>query len=129
MPQAQVLSLTESQKLESISLNRLPHGLSNSVDWERHVDFEQLTYGNEEEGVQLLKSLLSRHAYKNTTLAIFWGTLVIPSVLLPSNLAIEHADEILGTDCDFWIFSPEEGFFAEVLQDGQVTITEIPQAS
>jgi hypothetical protein len=120
-----LLDLAESQKLESLSLNRFPPMSSVQLDWAGVPGIEQLVYMDEESGAQLLRDLLQSRLRKADRVVVFWDNLIIPSVSLPVDLVLAHADEVLDVGRGFWLFAAEDNILIEFLLDGQVTVAPV----
>lgn len=122
------LSLAESRQLESESLNRFPHRSVGGIDWEGIAIQERLWYEDEEAAEQLVRELVSSLAKNGSQVAIFWGTLVLPTVTLPAELAVARAGEIVEVGPEFWIYPIDGQILIECMPDGQVTVAPIPSS-
>lgn len=122
-----VLGLEESRAIEAVSLNRFPQASGGVIDWEGVPCLDRLAFSNEAEGERVIADVLRGKVGQNSDVVIFWGTLVMPTVVLSVESAVNHVSEILEVGPDFWVFSPNDKILIECLQDGQVTLASIPQ--
>ncbi|WP_148082104.1 hypothetical protein [Streptomyces botrytidirepellens] len=122
-----ILDLDESREFESISLNRFPHAPAGTIEWENAHFADRSSFIDEEDGARKISELLTNLLRPESKVTIFWGTLVMPSVILSAKSAADHSQEILEVGPDFWIFSPDRQLILECLQDGQLTVADIPQ--
>lgn len=121
-----VLTWNESRELEDASLNRFAH-TSTTIQWEGVPFSTRSVCEDEDDCHQLIKRLMSCELSEKSDVVFFWGNLVIPSIILPVELALEHLHEILEVFPDLWIFAPQDQFLIECRQDGQVTMSDIPR--
>src|SRR5262249_29949514 len=122
------LGREESRELEAMSLNKFPPTATAALDWEAASYDDRRWWGDEEDWASLIAELLSSCVADEKHVAIFWGTLVMPTVILPAHAVVEHAREILDVGPHFWIHPLGESVLIECLMDGQVTVASIPQA-
>jgi len=78
-------------------------------------------------GGGLFANILRGKVGWNSDVAIFWGTLVMPTVVLSAESVANHVGDILEVGPDFWVFSPDDQILIECLQDGRVTLALIPK--
>jgi hypothetical protein len=109
--------------LEDVSLNRFPALVSGSLDWEAAAYDEREWFDDEEDWVARVTRLLARLASSQEPVAVFWGTLVMPTVLAPADVIVRNAREILEAGPHFWLYATVSRVLIECLQDGQVTVT------
>jgi len=122
-----VLNLEQSRELEAVSLNRFPQTSGGVIDWEGVPVLERLSFANEAEGGRVIANVLRGKVGWDSDVAIFWGTLVMPTVILSVELVANYVDDILEVGPDFWIFSHDDQILIECLQDGRVTLALIPE--
>lgn len=122
-----ILEKGESDTFEACSLNRFPHSAWEGIDWEA-VDFldQEFTSG-EREAAEVMGGWLTRATSPESLLVIFWGNAVVPTVALPAEEAKRHAEEILYTSADVWLFSVDDRILIEYTHDGLLTMAEVPQ--
>ncbi|MEV8474474.1 hypothetical protein [Streptomyces sp. NPDC051173] len=108
-------------------MNRFPQTSGGVIDWEGVQGLDHLVFSNEAEGERVVADVLRGKVGQNSDVVIFWGTLVMPTVVLSVESAVNHVSEILEVGPDFWVFSPDDQILIECLQDGQVTLASIPQ--
>ncbi len=123
-----VLDLAASQDLEKLSLNRFPHTSAGLIGWTDAVYTERVSFSDEAEGVRLIEGLLSRTVEPVSEVVLFWGTLVMPTVVLTAEGVTAHAGEILKIGPDFWIYLRDRNMLVECAQDGRITLADIPSA-
>lgn len=122
------LSHAESRKLEAASLNRFPATFSAALDWESAPYEDRLWWDDEDDWVRMAEDLLSRYAGNGSLVAVFWGSLEIPTVALSADAVVRHAREILDVGPHFWLYPLDGPVLIECLMDGQVTVANIPSA-
>ncbi|MDT0459922.1 hypothetical protein RM550_30075 [Streptomyces sp. DSM 41527] len=123
-----VLSADENSAAVNISLNRFSHASAGVINWDGTPGAEMTSFADEPAGKEVLKNTLTRIFNQESSATLFWGTMVLPSVTLPVNLAEIHSDELVERDVDFWLFCPESEQLIEFRQDGYVTSAPIPSA-
>lgn len=121
-----LLDLDESRDLEKLSLNRFPHTSAGVIGWGGVAYSECVTFADEEEGWRLISGMVSREVERASEVAVFWGTLVIPTVVLTAEGVIENAAEIFEAAPDFWIYLRGRNELIECGQEGRITLTGIP---
>jgi hypothetical protein len=121
-----ILDLDESRDLENLSLNRFPHTSAGVIGWAGIGYTERVRFANEEEGWRLLQGLVSRMVEPESEVAVFWGTLVMPTVVLMAEGVTTCAAEIVEAAPSFWIYLRESNVLIEFAVDGQITLAEIP---
>ncbi|GAB3134467.1 hypothetical protein GCM10027258_05420 [Amycolatopsis stemonae] len=119
---ASVLDYVASRELEDVSLNRFPALESGSLDWDAAAYDERKWFDDEADWVALATKLLARFASAEEPVAIFWGTLVMPTVLAPADVVVRNARAILEAGPHFWLYATVAEVLIECLQDGQVTV-------
>ena len=119
----------ESRALESVSITRFRALSSRQLAWQDGSYLERLSFQDEADCARQLSSLLSRLTRPDAELAVFWDTLVMPTVVLPAKLAREHMDEIVQATGSLWMFMPNERLFIECLPEGQITVAEVPDGN
>jgi hypothetical protein len=122
-----VLDLEQSRALESRSLNRFPHTSSGVIGWDAVDGAEHLTFANEDEGRRLIGQLVSHETDRASEVAVFWGTLVMPTVTLTAGGVVDHAAAIFDAAPQFWLYLREAGKLIECVPDGSVTLCRIPE--
>ncbi|MGW4203712.1 hypothetical protein [Streptomyces sp. NPDC004726] len=122
------LGIAESRELEAVSLNRFPPTVTAALEWPADSFDDRRWWDDEEDWARLIEELLSRYAAEGAHVAIFWGNLVMPTVVLPARTVVEHAWEILDSGPHFWIYPLGTSILIECLVDGQVTVATIPAA-
>jgi hypothetical protein len=63
---------------------------------------------------------------RGVSVAVFWGNLILPTVVLPADVAVRHAAEFLDVPPHFWLYPIGGSVLIECLMDGQVTVATIP---
>jgi hypothetical protein len=80
----------------------------------------------DDEAARILGDLLSSHASPRTEIVVFWANLLVPTIALPAKAVGEHADEVLATSHDVWVFVPETQVFLEYWHGGVITAARVP---
>ncbi|MET8983746.1 hypothetical protein ABZX85_50135 [Streptomyces sp. NPDC004539] len=124
--QIRLLNHVESRELEAVSLNRFPATTGAALDWEA-VPFEgRMWWEDEEDWARMAAEILAPYVRDGRQVAVFWGNLVMSTVIVPAALAVQHAREILDAAPHFWIYPLSGSVLVECLSDGQVTVAKIP---
>jgi hypothetical protein len=117
-----VLSFDESRELEAVSLNKFGHSSSGVLMWDGVPVLNSLAYEDEEEQKQMLRRVIAERIDRASTVAIFWGTLDLPSLTMPVDVATQNLAELVELGPNFWLFSPEDGILIESRNDGPITV-------
>lgn len=120
------LNLAENSELTAIGLNRFPAGTGDVIDFASIPYEERLWWDDEEHWVSMAVELLSSYVQRGERVAIIWGNYAMPTVLMPADVAVRHARDILDAGPHFWIHPLGGSVLIECLIDGQVTIVRIP---
>ncbi|MGY9067693.1 CDI toxin immunity protein [Streptomyces sp. CAS3] len=121
-----ILEKRESDDFEACSLNRFPHSAWEGIDWEEVAFVDQEFTSGEREAAEVMRDWLSRLTSSDSLWVIFWGNAVVPTVALPGEHVKRHAEEILYTSADVWLFSVDDQFLIEYTHDGRLTIARVP---
>lgn len=124
--QVRLLNHAESRELEAVSLNRFPATMSAALDWDAVPFEERMWWDDEDDWARMAAEILASYVRDGRQVAVFWGNLVIPTVIMPADLAVQHAREILDAAPHFWIYPLGGSVLVECLLDGQVTVAKIP---
>ena len=125
--QVMILDASENNEFEKASLNRFPHSDWTGIDWGGSDFSEQVFTTGEPEAAGLLSGWLSRLP-ADSLVVVFWGNVRVPAVAMPGGSVAKHAEEILYTSDDVWVFVVDEGFLIEYLHDGRLTAARVPSA-
>lgn len=120
------LNLAENSELTAIGLSRFPAGTGDVIDFTSIPYEERLWWDDEEHWVRMAVELLSSYAQQGERVAIIWGNYAMPTVVMPADVAVRHARDILDAGPHFWIHPIGGSVLIECLIDGQVTIVTIP---
>ncbi|MGW5610440.1 hypothetical protein ACWEWI_30975 [Streptomyces sp. NPDC003753] len=111
---AVVLSYEEDRAFAALSLNHFGAVGSSRLDWH---GAEVLQRSRAFDGGEL-QALLCRHASQDELVVVFWGNLAVPSIALGAGLAAAHADAILASCSECWIYLVDSALLIE-FQDGE----------
>ncbi|MET7320007.1 hypothetical protein [Streptomyces sp. NPDC005549] len=78
------------------------------------------------EAAELMGPWLTEVSTQSSLVVVFWGNAVVPAVAMTSSSAAAHAEEILYTSDDLWLFAVDEGVLIEYLHDGCLTMGRVP---
>ncbi|MEV6050757.1 hypothetical protein [Streptomyces sp. NPDC052107] len=120
-----ILEKGESDTFEACSLNRFPHSAWEGIDWEAADFLDQEYTSGEREAAELMRGWLTRATSPTSLLVIFWGNAVVPTVALPAEETKRHAEEILYTSADVWLFSVDDHILIEYTHDGRLTLAAV----
>jgi hypothetical protein len=126
--QAVILTWAESQQFYAQSLRRFPVTRSGSLDWERCDHIEQFFIEDWPEAASRLAGLVRSYAGSDSLIVITWGNLAVPSIALPAGSVAAHADQVLMTSDDIWLFAIDEKILIEYHHDGRFTVAHVPDA-
>ncbi|MEU7050102.1 hypothetical protein [Streptomyces eurythermus] len=121
-----ILEKEENDAFEACSLNRFPHSAWQGIDWEGAAFLDQEFTSGEREAAGVMRGWLSRATAPESLLVVFWGNAVVPAIALPAGEAKTHAEEILYTSADVWIFSVDDRILIEYTHDGRLTMAQVP---
>ncbi|MDO0927547.1 hypothetical protein QQY24_19800 [Streptomyces sp. TG1A-8] len=124
--QFMILEAAEDEAFTAMSLDRFPQTSWTGIDWERAAFSEQVFTSGETEAAGLVGSWLSRMSSDDSLVVVFWGNARVPAVAMASRCAARHAEEILGTSDDLWLFVEDEGLLIEHTHDGRLTLGRVP---
>jgi hypothetical protein len=120
------LTSDESRELEAASLSRFPATSASEIDW-RVVSYRsRLFFQDEADWERIAADLLSDYSRRGDQVAIFWGTLALPTIVMPATVAVKYARQILNVGPHFWICPLGGQEIIECLPDGQVTVASAP---
>ncbi len=120
------LSHAESRALEAVSLNRFPATFGAGLDWDSAAYMERRWWSDEEDWERMTADLLSAYVAESRRVVVFCGNLVVPTVTMPTDIAVRHARELLDMEPHFWVYPLAGSVLIECLMDRQVTVAEIP---
>ncbi|MEI5032694.1 hypothetical protein RB201_06490 [Streptomyces sp. S1A(2023)] len=120
------LDLAENDELTAAGLSRFPAGTGDVIDFTTIRYEERLWWDDEEHWVRMAVELLSSYVQRDERVAIIWGNYAMPTVVMPAEVAVRHARDILDAGPHFWIHPLGGSALIECLMDGQVTIVTIP---
>ncbi|MGW3930584.1 hypothetical protein ACWECC_21150 [Streptomyces microflavus] len=122
------LDLAENRELASATLSTFPAATNDVIDFETVSFEERLWWDDEEHWTRMASELLSSYVQRGERVAIIWGIHVMPTVTMPADVAVRHAQDILDAGPHFWIHPLGGSALIECLMDGQVTIATVPSA-
>jgi hypothetical protein len=123
-----LLASAENGEFESISLNQLPQTSWGTIDWSGAAILEEHATRNEVVAAELFAELVRRYVDVDSEVVLFWGNLVVPSVMMTAGIAAGNAEEVLATSHDVWLFAPDRKLLIEYFHEGRLTVAEIPAA-
>ena len=125
--QVSVLTTEESHALDEETLNRFPAASSEGIDWDA-APFRSRGWWFENElgWPGELSDVLSPFLTGDGRTAVLWGIAELPTIVLRTTVAIEHAEDIMAAHPAFWLHPLGSDTLVECLVDGQVTVAEIP---
>jgi hypothetical protein len=123
-----ILTSAENREYESISLNQLPQTPWGTIDWSGVVVLEEHATRNEVEAAELFAELVRRYVDVDSGVVLFWGNLVVPSLMATAGIVAGNAEEVLATSHDVWLFAPSRSLLIEYFHEGRLTVAEIPAA-
>ncbi|WP_327316924.1 hypothetical protein [Streptomyces sp. NBC_01235] len=103
-----LLDRAEARALEDKSLNRFPPTLSSGIDWDSTTYQRRLKWSDEAHWAAIAADLLAEQVAAGKRVALLWGDLTVPTVLLPAELVVAHAEE--GLLADTFALRQNEGF-------------------
>lgn len=121
-----VLREAESAEYESLGPGRFARSNWGGIDWTRHGRPKQVLVSGEVEAAGLIGTWLSEVSPRDSLVVVFWGNTAVPAVAMTSSSAAAHAEEILYTSDDLWLFAVDEGVLIEYLHDGSLTMGRVP---
>ncbi|MEV0975790.1 hypothetical protein [Streptomyces sp. NPDC049915] len=125
--QVEQLDHAASRALEALSLNRFP-AKGAGLDWDSAAYTNQRWWDDEAGWGRLMADLLSSAVARGERVAVFWGNLAVPTVVMPADVAVRHAQEFLEVAPVFWVHPLGGSVLIECQMDGQVTVADIPSA-
>lgn len=111
---AMVLSYDEDRTFAALSLSRFSSVGTSRLDWR---DAEVVEASSSFDGEELRK-LLRGLADPDDLTVVFWGNLCVPSIALEASLLAAHADAVLSSCAECWIYLVDKGVLIE-FQDGE----------
>ncbi|MFG3246832.1 hypothetical protein [Streptomyces sp. NPDC048187] len=96
------------------------------VDWTHCERPEQVLVSGEVEAAGLIGTWLSEVSARDSLVVVFWGNMAVPAVAMASSSAAAHAQDILYTSDDLWLFAVDESVLIEYLHDGRLTMGRVP---
>ncbi|MGV9282899.1 hypothetical protein [Streptomyces sp. NPDC003730] len=121
-----VLREAESAEYERLGPGSFPRSTWSGIDWTSCGRPEQVLVSGEEEAAGLIGTWLSEVSARDSLVVVFWGNIAVPAVAMTSSSAAAHAEEILYTSDDLWLFAVDEGVLIEYLHDGRLTMARVP---
>lgn len=121
-----LLDHADNRQLAAGSLNRFPARSSCEIDWGDVPGVEQHWCPDSDAWVRLAAELCAPWAAGDALVVVFWGNLVIPTVVLPAQVLLSHAREIDDAQPHFWLHPLGGDTLVECLPDGTVTSAVIP---
>lgn len=122
------LDFAGSRAIEEVSLNLFPPTNSSGIHWEATSYDRRLWWDDDNDWVRMATELLTEYSSPDDKMVIFWGNLVIPTVVLPVKLVIDNLLELLDLGPHLWFYLPVPKVLIECLLDGQVTISSTRRA-
>ena len=116
----------ESDGLEPISLKRLSQTPWGTIDGNTVEVREQHAVNDDVEGAAVLRKLVLCYTRADSETIIFWGNLVVPSLVLAVSIVAELTNEILATSHDVWLFAVKEQIILEYFHEGRLTVADVP---
>ncbi|MFE6062343.1 hypothetical protein [Streptomyces sp. NPDC056431] len=120
------LDHAESRELEAVTVNRFPAASGDVLDFDAASYDERLWWDDEEHWTRMAAELLAPYVQREERVAVMWGNLLMPTVIMPASVAVRHARDILDAGPHFWIHPLGGSVLIECLMDGQVTVVTIP---
>lgn len=120
------LSFDESRQFESASLNLFHAESAGGLDWSSTSDTESHFYEDEAEAVTLVRQIVVDRIGRESAVVLFWGSLDLPSMLLPASTLIAHVASVVEVGPVFWVFAPERRVLLECHPTGRITVAVTP---
>ncbi|WP_200870949.1 hypothetical protein [Amycolatopsis keratiniphila] len=124
--QVMKLDLAENSALAAATLSSFPAATGDVIDFESVPFEDRLWWDDGEHWTRMAAELLSSYAQPSGRIAVIWGNYLMPTVTIPVDVAVRHAQEILDAGPHFWIYPLGGSVLIECLMDGQVTVVTIP---
>ena len=93
--QGVALAYVESRALERRSVDRFPATVSSGIDG------DAATYAS-----RVAAELLAEAVSAGRQVALLWGDLTVPTVVLAAETVVAHAEELLDRGPLFWLVAP-----------------------
>ncbi|MEU9994549.1 hypothetical protein [Streptomyces sp. NPDC050848] len=123
-PGIELLDLESHLQVERDTLGRLPRNPDATVDWNA-VEPGLVICSLETESADV-DAILREYAPGAGSLVFLWGSVVIPSVEMTSEVARDQISAILESSPEFWICSPKNRVLMEFSFSGSLTVAQLP---
>ncbi|MFE6068363.1 hypothetical protein [Streptomyces sp. NPDC056525] len=120
------LDLVENRELAAATLSRFPAASGDVIDFDTVSYDDRFWWDDEEHWETTAAELLAPYVQREERVAVMWGNLLMPTVIMPASVAVRHARDILDAGPHFWIHPLGGSVLIECLMDGQVTVVTIP---
>ncbi|WP_106586454.1 hypothetical protein [Murinocardiopsis flavida] len=107
-------------------MDLFPAESTGGLDWSSTPDAETHIYEDEADAVMLVRQLVVDRIDREPVVVLFWGSLDLPSMLLPASTLISHVESVVEVGPVFWVFAPERRVLLECRPSGEITVAVTP---
>jgi hypothetical protein len=122
---ARLLDAKENLALEARTLDVFPQTSWGTIDWDDVPLLEQRQVADDVEAARLLVDWVNRLLAPRSEVVIFWGNLVVPSIAMAASTVAAHANEVIATSHDAWLFADRERLLIECFHEGKMTVAPV----
>ncbi|WP_052847717.1 hypothetical protein [Streptomyces avicenniae] len=119
----------ESQAFYGVSLRRFPATRWGALDWDSCPNIRQDFTDDWDQAARGLAAFVRTYVEADSLVVITWGNLGVPSLALPAESVAAHAEQVLATSDDIWLFAPDDNVLIEYQHDGRLTAARVADAT
>ncbi|SOD63649.1 hypothetical protein SAMN06297387_1122 [Streptomyces zhaozhouensis] len=128
--EAMLLTRAESDHFYDMGVARFPVTRWQGLDWDNCAHLAQYVLADQADPEDiLLARSVRKYMSRDSLVVLTWGNLTIPSVALPARSVARHADEVIATSDDIWLFAIDEMILIEYWHHDRVTIARVPESA
>ncbi|MFD3541835.1 hypothetical protein ACFWUQ_20380 [Streptomyces sp. NPDC058662] len=120
------LTDAEDAAYAAASISRFPLASQMAIDWSGAEIIRQELVDDDAEALDVLLEVIPGESAGDPECVILWGSLGIPSIILPATAARRNLARILEVAAELWFFVPAQDLLIEYTMEGEVTAGRPP---